>query len=164
MAVTRFQVELSIAAAVVVLDQIVKAVVRSTWTFMKASSSFRRSSASRGHNYGAAFGLMNAAEFPFKTVVLSIVATLALGALSWCGATLPPEQRLARLGWRSSLAVPPATSSIAWDRGRCRFRRPLLAGLALLGVQRRRRRDHSGRLAADSRFAAIGRHRVSRAV
>ena len=66
---------------------------------MKASSSFRRSSASRGHTpSGAAFGLMNAAEFPFKTVVLSIVATLALGALSCDGATLPPEQRLARLG------------------------------------------------------------------
>jgi signal peptidase II len=41
---------------------------------------------------------MNAAEFPFKTAVLSIVATLALGALSWYGATLPAEQRLARLG------------------------------------------------------------------
>jgi signal peptidase II len=55
-------------------------------------------SLTRVHNYGAAFGLMNAAEFPFKTVILSIVATLALGALSWYGATLPAEQRLARLG------------------------------------------------------------------
>jgi signal peptidase II len=99
MAVTRFQVELSIAAAVVVLDQIVKAVVRSTLDLHESvvviPSFF---SLTRVHNYGAAFGLMNAAEFPFKTVVLSIVATLALGALSWYGATLPPEQRLARLG------------------------------------------------------------------
>ncbi|HEX2459330.1 MAG TPA: signal peptidase II [Vicinamibacterales bacterium] len=99
MAVTRFQVELSIAAAVVVLDQIVKAVVRSTLDLHESvvviPSFF---SLTRVHNYGAAFGLMNAAEFPFKTVVLSIVATLALGALSWYGATLPAEQRLARLG------------------------------------------------------------------
>jgi signal peptidase II len=99
MAVTRLQVELSIAAAVVVLDQIVKAVVRSTLELHESvvviPSFF---SLTRVHNYGAAFGLMNAAEFPFKTVVLSIVATLALGALSWYGATLPAEQRLARLG------------------------------------------------------------------
>jgi signal peptidase II len=99
MAVTRFQVELSIAAAVVVLDQIVKAMVRSTFDLHESvvviPSFFNLT---RVHNYGAAFGLMNAAEFPFKTVVLSIVATLALGALSWYGATLPAEQRLARLG------------------------------------------------------------------
>jgi signal peptidase II len=99
MAVTRFQVELSIAAAVVVLDQIVKAIVRSTFELHESvvviPSFFNLT---RVHNYGAAFGLMNAAEFPFKTVVLSIVATLALGALSWYGATLPAEQRLARLG------------------------------------------------------------------
>ena len=99
MAVTRFQVELSIAAAVVVLDQIVKAVVRSTFELHESviviPSFFNLT---RVHNYVAAFGLMNAAEFPFKTVVLSIVATLALGALSWYGATLPAEQRLARLG------------------------------------------------------------------
>jgi signal peptidase II len=99
MAVTRFQLELSIAAAVVVLDQIVKAIVRSTFELHESvvviPSFFNLT---RVHNYGAAFGLMNAAEFPFKTVVLSIVATLALGALSWYGATLPAEQRLARLG------------------------------------------------------------------
>ena len=99
MAVTRFQLELSIATAVVVLDQIVKAAVRSTFELHESvvviPSFFNLT---RVHNYGAAFGLMNAAEFPFKTVVLSIVATLALGALSWYGATLPAEQRLARLG------------------------------------------------------------------
>jgi signal peptidase II len=99
MAVTRFQVELSIAAAVVVLDQVVKAIVRSTFELHESvvviPSFFNLT---RVHNYGAAFGLMNAAEFPFKTAVLSIVATLALGALSWYGATLPAEQRLARLG------------------------------------------------------------------
>jgi signal peptidase II len=99
MAVTRFQLELSIAAAVVVLDQIVKAIVRSTFELHESvvviPSFFNLT---RVHNYGAAFGLMNAAEFPFKTVVLSIVAALALGALSWYGATLPAEQRLARLG------------------------------------------------------------------
>jgi signal peptidase II len=99
MALSRLQLELSIAAAIVVLDQIVKMVVRSTLELhesIEVIPSFFN--LTRVHNYGAAFGLMNAADFPFKTVVLSIVAALALGALSWYGATLPAAQRLARLG------------------------------------------------------------------
>jgi signal peptidase II len=99
MALSRLQLELSIAAAIVVLDQIVKMVVRSTLELhesVEVVPSFFN--LTRVHNYGAAFGLMNAADFPFKTVALSIVAALALGALSWYGATLPAEQRLARLG------------------------------------------------------------------
>ena len=99
MALSRLQLELSIAAAIVVLDQIVKMVVRSALDLhesVEVIPSFFN--LTRVHNYGAAFGLMNAADFPFKTVALSIVAALALGALSWYGATLPAEQRLARLG------------------------------------------------------------------
>ena len=74
------------------LDQIVKAIVRSTWlheSVVVIPSFFEPHAV---HNTGAAFGLLNAAEFPFKTVVLSIVATLALGALSLRGATLPPNR------------------------------------------------------------------------
>jgi signal peptidase II len=41
---------------------------------------------------------MNAADFPFKTVVLSIVATVALLALTVYASTLPVEQLLARVG------------------------------------------------------------------
>jgi signal peptidase II len=99
MALSRLQLELSIAAAIVVLDQIVKMVVRSALELhesVEVIPSFFN--LTRVHNYGAAFGLMNAADFPFKTVALSIVAALALGALSWYGATLPAEQRLARFG------------------------------------------------------------------
>jgi signal peptidase II len=99
MALSRLQLELSIAAAIVVLDQIVKMVVRSALELhesVEVIPSFFN--LTRVHNYGAAFGLMNAADFPFKTVALSLVAALALGALSWYGATLPAEQRLARLG------------------------------------------------------------------
>jgi signal peptidase II len=99
MAVSRLQLELSIAVAVVVVDQIVKAVVRSTFELhesLEVIPSFFN--LTRVHNFGAAFGLMNAADFPFKTVVLSVVAALALAALAWYGATLPAGQRLARLG------------------------------------------------------------------
>lgn len=91
--------ELWIVGIIVVLDQGAKALVRAGLQLHESvdviSGFF---SLTRVHNYGAAFGLMNAMEFPFKTMLLSMVAAAALGALSWHGATLPAEQRLARFG------------------------------------------------------------------
>jgi signal peptidase II len=49
-------------------------------------------------NVGAAFGFMNAADFPYKDVVLAVIAGIALVGLASYGATLPADQRLARLG------------------------------------------------------------------
>lgn len=94
-----FRVELVVAGIVVALDQAAKAVVRATLELhesVEVIPSFF--SLTRVHNYGAAFGLMNAVDFPFKTVLLALVATLALGALAWYGASLPAGQRLARSG------------------------------------------------------------------
>ena len=99
MVAPRLQPELWMALAVVALDQAVKGVVRVALELhesIEVIPSFFN--LTRVHNYGAAFGLMSAAEFPFKTVVLSVVAALALGSLTWYGAALPAEQRLARLG------------------------------------------------------------------
>jgi len=42
--------------------------------------------------------MLNSAEFPLKTLVLSIVATIALGGVAWYAATVPLSDRLARLG------------------------------------------------------------------
>jgi signal peptidase II len=50
------------------------------------------------HNTGAAFGMLNTVEFPFKTVVLSLVAAVALGGVAWYAATVPLGDRLARIG------------------------------------------------------------------
>jgi signal peptidase II len=52
----------------------------------------------RVHNTGAAFGMLNAAEFPFKTLVLSLVAATALGGVAWYALTVPLTDRLARIG------------------------------------------------------------------
>ena len=52
----------------------------------------------RVHNTGAAFGMLNAVEFPFKSVALSLVAVIALGGVAWYAATVPLTDRLARLG------------------------------------------------------------------
>jgi len=93
------RVELAVAGIIVVLDQAAKAAVRATLELHESVEVIPNVfSLTRVHNYGAAFGLMNAVEFPFKTVVLALVAALALAALAWYGASLPAQQRLARGG------------------------------------------------------------------
>jgi signal peptidase II len=57
----------------------------------------------RVHNTGAAFGMFNAMDFPFKTAVLTLVATLALAGVAWYAATVPATDRLARIGVASIL-------------------------------------------------------------
>lgn len=95
----RLAVELWIIGVVVALDQAVKALVRSALELHESIAvvpSFF--DLTRVHNTGAAFGLMNAVDFPFKTVVLTVVAAVALAALAIYGATLPASERLARGG------------------------------------------------------------------
>ena len=75
----RLQLELWIAGAVVVLDQVAKALVRSRFELHESIEVIPGFfDLTRVHNTGAAFGLLNAADFPFKTVVLSLVAAVAL--------------------------------------------------------------------------------------
>ena len=95
----RLQLELWIAGAIVALDQVAKAVVRSYFDLHESIEIIPGFfNLTRVHNYGAAFGLMNAADFPFKTVVLSVVAAGALLALTVYASSLPVEQLLARIG------------------------------------------------------------------
>jgi signal peptidase II len=49
-------------------------------------------------NTGAAFGFLNAADFPGKPLVVAAVALLALIGVVVYAAHLPPTQRLARFG------------------------------------------------------------------
>ena len=106
------QLELWIAGVIVVArsgDQGARAV--------RASSCTRASTVipgffdlTRVHNYGAAFGLMNAADFPFKTAVLSIVAAVALAALALVRRHAAGRPAAARgSAWRSSSAARRAT-------------------------------------------------------
>lgn len=100
MAVSRsLQLELWISGVVVALDQVAKALVRSRFELHESLEIIPGFfNLTRVHNYGAAFGLMNAADFPFKTVVLTIIAAAALLALTVYASTLPVEQLLARVG------------------------------------------------------------------
>lgn len=99
MTTQRLGVELAIAALVVAIDQIVKVVVRSALELHESITVIPGFfDLARVHNTGAAFGLLNAADFPFKAAVLILVATAALAGLIAYGASLPAEQRLARAG------------------------------------------------------------------
>lgn len=95
----RLQPGLWIAACVVGLDQATKAIVRSRFDLHESLVIVPGwFSLTRVHNYGAAFGLMNAVDFPLKTVLLSMVSGVALSALLLYAGTLPAGQRLARAG------------------------------------------------------------------
>ena len=91
--------ELIVAATVVVLDQITKALIRPVLALHESREIVPGFlDLTRVHNTGAAFGMLNGVDFPFKTIVLSLVAAVALGGVAWYAATVPLTDRLARLG------------------------------------------------------------------
>ena len=93
------RLELLIVVAIVVSDQITKALVRRALGLHESISLVPDLLAlTRVHNTGAAFGMFNSLEFAGKTVVLTLIATLALGGVAWYAASVPPTDRLARLG------------------------------------------------------------------
>lgn len=93
------RLELIIAVVVVVLDQWTKALVRGRLELHESLDLVTGwLSLTRVHNTGAAFGMLNGVDFPFKTAVLMLVAGTALAGVAWYAASLPEEQKLARFG------------------------------------------------------------------
>jgi signal peptidase II len=91
--------ELWIIAIVVLLDQATKAVIRMRFNLYDEVEIIPGLlNFTRVHNSGAAFGLLNAADLPMKSVLLGIIAAVALGGLAFYAASLPFEHRLTRLG------------------------------------------------------------------
>jgi signal peptidase II len=96
--------ELFVALTVVILDQITKAMVRPTLVLHQSVEIIPGFlDLTRVHNTGAAFGMLNSVDFPMKTVVLSLVALVALSGVAWYAATVPLTDRLARIGVASVL-------------------------------------------------------------
>ncbi len=84
------RLELVIAVVVVALDQWTKALVRGRLALHESLDiAAGWLSLTRVHNTGAAFGMLNNVDFPFKTLVLMVVAGTALAA--WRG--IPPACR-----------------------------------------------------------------------
>lgn len=93
------RLEIFVTASIVVLDQITKAMIRPMLALHESQEVIPGLlDLTRVHNTGAAFGLLNAAEFPFKAVVMSLVACIALAGVAWYAATVPLSDRLARIG------------------------------------------------------------------
>ena len=93
------RLELVIAVVVVVLDQWSKAIVRGQLQLhesLEVAAGWL--SFTRVHNTGAAFGMLNAVDFPFKTLALMVVAGTALAGVAWYAASLPDEHKVARIG------------------------------------------------------------------
>lgn len=88
-----------VAVVVVLLDQITKAMIRPTLALHESREVIPGIlDLTRVHNTGAAFGMLNGADFPLKSVVLFLVATLALAGVAWYAANVPLADRLARIG------------------------------------------------------------------
>ena len=93
------RLEIVIALVVVALDQVTKAMIRPAIALhdsIEVIPGFL--DLTRVHNTGAAFGMLNAAQFPFKTAVLGLVAFVALGGVAWYASMVPLHERLARIG------------------------------------------------------------------
>jgi signal peptidase II len=93
------RLEFLIALTVVVLDQWTKSLVRGRLQLHDSVDVITGwLSLTRVHNTGAAFGMLNGADFPFKTAVLMLIAGGALGGVAWYAASLPEGNRIARAG------------------------------------------------------------------
>ncbi len=88
-----------IAVLVVVIDQAVKALIRGRLALHESIIVIPEFfDLTRVHNSGAAFGMLNAVDFPFKTAFIAVLATGALVGLTLYAASLEPEQTLTRAG------------------------------------------------------------------
>ncbi len=93
------RLELWLPIGIVVLDQVTKAIVRATLP-LHANREIVPGFLDFTHvrNTGAAFGILNAVDFPFKTVIIAIIATAALVGVGLYAASLAHHQIVARLG------------------------------------------------------------------
>jgi signal peptidase II len=84
--------------AIVVFDQLTKAIVRARRRCMVRDDSSRAVDFTHVRNSGAAFGFLDAVDFPYKTVVIALIATAALIGVGMYAASLAHHQLAARAG------------------------------------------------------------------
>ena len=93
------RLEIWLPILVVALDQLTKAAVRATLplhesvTVLPGFIDF-----THVRNSGAAFGILNGVDFPFKTILIAVIATSALVGVGMYAASLAHHQLVARLG------------------------------------------------------------------
>ena len=91
--------EIATIASVIALDQLTKEIVRRTIDLGRTFSVIDGFlDLTHVENRGAAFGLLNAADFPFKAVLMIGIAGIALVAIAVYATQLGFHERLARFG------------------------------------------------------------------
>src|SRR6266542_937251 len=93
------RIEVWLPIAIVALDQVTKFAVNRTLP-LHASMTIIPGLVDFTHvrNTGAAFGILNAVEFPFKTVIIAVIAPAALLGVGMYTASLAHNQLVARIG------------------------------------------------------------------
>jgi signal peptidase II len=91
--------ELGTMAVVVAADQLTKAIVRQVLPLGESRSIVPEFlDLTHVHNTGAAFGLLNAVDFPYKPIVMIAIAAVALVAIAAYATQLGFHERMARFG------------------------------------------------------------------
>jgi signal peptidase II len=96
---TTRRVQAMVVLTVVALDQLVKWQVREHLPYggsVQVIAGFF--DLTRVHNTGAAFGMLDPVDFPFKAIVMPLVGAAALAGLAIYAATLDAAQWLSRVG------------------------------------------------------------------
>jgi signal peptidase II len=92
-------IEVAAIGSIVVVDQLTKFLVRAAIPlYSKKSIIPNLLDVTHVQNSGAAFGLLNAADFPFKSALMIGIATLALVAISLYARQLGNDEKLSRYG------------------------------------------------------------------
>ena len=99
------RLEIALIAAILVADQITKALVRA-YVPLHDSVTIVAGWLNLTHvrNTGAAFGFLNGADFPYKQAVVALAATAALIGIALYAARVSSHERLARVGLAMILA------------------------------------------------------------
>ena len=94
-----YSFQLAVAGLIVVADQITKLLIRRDFELYDTTAVIPNLfSLTRIHNTGAAFGLLDSVDLPFKTGLLAVVSVAALVGLVMFAVSLPEMHRLARVG------------------------------------------------------------------
>jgi signal peptidase II len=91
--------EVGTMAVIVAVDQLTTAIVRQVLPLGESRSIVPEFlDLTHVHNTGAAFGLLNAADFPYKPIVMIAIAAIALVAIAAYATQLGFHERMARFG------------------------------------------------------------------
>ncbi len=92
-------IEFLIISGVIVTDQLTKLAIRRTLPLHESRSIIPHLvDFTHVQNTGAAFGVLNAADFPYKSMVMILIAAAALIAISLYARQLGKHERLSRIG------------------------------------------------------------------